>query len=61
VKGERRKNKLLDFFIPSYCCPINFYPAYVLNSSVFKNKFLNPPSLQEEECKFLKLKKAVPL
>ena len=25
----------------NYWCPVNFYPAYVLNSSVFKNKFLN--------------------
>ena len=38
-----------------YWCPVNFYSAYVLNSSVFKNKFLNPPPLQEEECKLLKI------
>ena len=42
--------------VPYYYCPVNFYSAYVLNSSVFKNKFLNPPPLiQEEECKSLKI------
>ena len=35
------QNLILKQPISFYWCPVNFYSAYVLNSSVFKNKFLN--------------------
>ena len=36
-QNEMTRHRFVILDIGNYWCPVNFYSAYVLNSSVFKN------------------------